>query len=146
MHLPRSHSPPSTHVPTLLPCGEARCRHVCQDEAVSGSHSLATRRCTGPSSPSRRRRTSPPVDSSHAHRGPKRPLPLRRRKGNVTVQSIDSTAQQTEWKSGQRQTRWIQTSVSRQRPPSDSFALRARIVTNARGLAARPAGDVRDGA
>ncbi|KAH9843137.1 mitochondrial ribosomal protein subunit-domain-containing protein [Rhodofomes roseus] len=47
----------------------------------------------------------------HAQRGNwglKRPLPLRRRKGNVTVQAIDSTAQQTEWKGGERQTRWIQ--------------------------------------
>ncbi|KZT70070.1 hypothetical protein DAEQUDRAFT_764830 [Daedalea quercina L-15889] len=47
----------------------------------------------------------------HAHRGNwglKRPLPLRRRKGNVTVQAIDSFAQQTEWKSGESQSRWIQ--------------------------------------
>ncbi|EPS96854.1 hypothetical protein FOMPIDRAFT_1062104 [Fomitopsis schrenkii] len=47
----------------------------------------------------------------HAHRGNwglKRPLPLRRRKGNVRVQAIDSIAQQTEWTPAERQARWIQ--------------------------------------
>ncbi|KAI0720437.1 mitochondrial ribosomal protein subunit-domain-containing protein [Fomitopsis betulina] len=47
----------------------------------------------------------------HAHRGNwglKRPLPLRRRKGNVRVQAIDSIAQQTEWAPAESQARWIQ--------------------------------------
>ncbi|KAI0929263.1 hypothetical protein AcV5_006567 [Taiwanofungus camphoratus] len=47
----------------------------------------------------------------HAHRGNwglKRPLPLRRRNGTVTVRAVDSREQQTEWKSAEPQSRWIQ--------------------------------------
>ncbi|CCL99527.1 uncharacterized protein FIBRA_01545 [Fibroporia radiculosa] len=46
----------------------------------------------------------------HAHRGNwglKRPLPLRRRKATVTVKTVDSRQQQTEWKSAEPQDRWI---------------------------------------
>ena len=47
----------------------------------------------------------------HAHRGNwglKRPLPLRQRKGNITVHAVDSIAQQTEWAPAEQQARWIQ--------------------------------------
>ena len=47
----------------------------------------------------------------HAHRGNwglKRPLPLRKRKGNITAQAADSIAQQTEWAPAEQQARWIQ--------------------------------------
>ncbi|CCL99631.1 uncharacterized protein FIBRA_01651 [Fibroporia radiculosa] len=46
----------------------------------------------------------------HAHRGNwglKRSLPLRRRRAAVTVKTVDSRQQQTEWKSAEPQDRWI---------------------------------------
>lgn len=46
----------------------------------------------------------------HAHRGNwglKRPLPNRRRVGFITVRSIDSPEQQTEWNSAESSARWM---------------------------------------
>lgn len=46
----------------------------------------------------------------HAHRGNwgfKRPLPNRRRVGFVTVRTVDSPEQQTEWNSAESSARWI---------------------------------------
>ena len=46
----------------------------------------------------------------HAHRGNwglKRPLPNRRRGGFITVRSVDSPEQQTEWNSAESSARWL---------------------------------------
>ncbi|KAF8576883.1 hypothetical protein K439DRAFT_1366047, partial [Ramaria rubella] len=46
----------------------------------------------------------------HAHRGHwglKRPLPNRRRGGFITVRSVDSPEQQTEWNSAESSARWM---------------------------------------
>lgn len=46
----------------------------------------------------------------HAHRGDwgfKRPIGVRRRGAFITVKSIDTPAQQTEWSSGGKQAKWI---------------------------------------
>ncbi|KAF8499947.1 mitochondrial ribosomal protein subunit-domain-containing protein, partial [Gautieria morchelliformis] len=46
----------------------------------------------------------------HAHRGNwglKRPLPNRRRVGFITVRSVDSPEQQTEWNSAESSARWM---------------------------------------
>jgi hypothetical protein len=47
----------------------------------------------------------------HAHRGNwgfKRPIGVRRRGAFITVKSVDTPAQQTEWNSGEGQAKWIQ--------------------------------------
>ncbi|TFY60944.1 hypothetical protein EVG20_g7235 [Dentipellis fragilis] len=68
--------------------------------------------CGGPSSP----HSTPIIAQVYttydgdAHRGNwglKRPLPLRARDRYITVQSVDSREQQTEWKHAQGEARWI---------------------------------------
>ncbi|KAI0080495.1 hypothetical protein K474DRAFT_1657617 [Panus rudis PR-1116 ss-1] len=46
-------------------------------------------------------------DAARGNFGLKRPLPLRRRQAFITVATVDSPEQQTEWKSAEQEARWI---------------------------------------
>ncbi|KAK7693912.1 hypothetical protein QCA50_003486 [Cerrena zonata] len=46
-------------------------------------------------------------DANRGHWGLKRPLALRKRHAHITVKSVDSPEQQTEWKHAEQQSRWI---------------------------------------
>lgn len=46
-------------------------------------------------------------DAARGHWGLKRPLPLRKRHAHITVKSVDSPEQQTEWKHAEQQARWV---------------------------------------
>ncbi|KDQ33062.1 hypothetical protein PLEOSDRAFT_153272 [Pleurotus ostreatus PC15] len=51
--------------------------------------------------------SAPPASAHRGDYGLKRPIPLRRKNAFITVKSVDSRAQQTEWNHGESQARFI---------------------------------------